>query len=140
MLLRWFTTKESLLTFETFDRGIWVAILISETSSVISGLTASFKMKQRVLFLSFYLFLFQGQGNWTNFLLFFYIQIACLLTFKWFFCFETWYNNVNYPWINRIIYRIIPYLIAQSTLKKSHNFWFFIAPYQIGWNNMMSDT
>ena len=31
---------------ETFDHGIWAAILISETSSVVSGVTASCNIKQ----------------------------------------------------------------------------------------------
>ena len=31
---------------ETFDCGIWAAILISETSSVVSGVTASCNIKQ----------------------------------------------------------------------------------------------
>ena len=39
-------------TSETFDRGIWAAILISETSSVVSGVTASFNIKQVSFFFS----------------------------------------------------------------------------------------
>ena len=31
---------------ETFDRGIWTAILISETSNVVSGVTALCYIKQ----------------------------------------------------------------------------------------------
>ena len=31
---------------ETFDHGIWTAILISETSNVVSGVTASCNIKQ----------------------------------------------------------------------------------------------
>ena len=31
---------------ETFDRGIWAAILVSETSSVVSGVMASCNIKQ----------------------------------------------------------------------------------------------
>ena len=37
---------------ETFDRGIWAAILISETSSVVSSVTASCNMKQVSFFFS----------------------------------------------------------------------------------------
>ena len=39
-------------TPETFDCGIWAAILISETSSVVSGVTASCNIKQVSFFFS----------------------------------------------------------------------------------------
>ena len=39
-------------TSETLDRGIWAAILISETSSVVSGVTASCNIKQVSFFFS----------------------------------------------------------------------------------------
>ena len=39
-------------TSETFDRGIWAAILISETSSVVSGLNVSCNIKQVSFFFS----------------------------------------------------------------------------------------
>ena len=39
-------------TSETLDRGIWAAILISETSSVVSGVTASSNIKQVSFFFS----------------------------------------------------------------------------------------
>ena len=37
---------------ETFDRGTWAAILISETSSVVSGVRVSCNIKQVSFFLS----------------------------------------------------------------------------------------
>ena len=47
------TTKESLAkAFETFDRSIQAAILISETSSVVSGVMASCNVKQVSFFFS----------------------------------------------------------------------------------------
>ena len=62
---------------ETFDRGIWTAILISETSNVVSGVRASCNIKQ----VSFF---FPGSKKSDKFnyfktdvLLFLYIQIAC---------------------------------------------------------------
>ena len=44
---------------ETFDRGIWAAILISETNSVVSKVTASSNITQVS-------FSFPGQKNQTN--------------------------------------------------------------------------
>ena len=39
-------------TSETLDRSIWAAILISETSSVVSGVTASCNIQQVSFFFS----------------------------------------------------------------------------------------
>ena len=44
---------------ETFDRSIWAAILISETSSAVSGVTASCNIKQVSFFFLSICFLFQ---------------------------------------------------------------------------------
>ena len=77
--------RKPCMTSKTFDRGIWVAILISETSSVVSSVMASCNIKQVSFFLSFYFFLFRvkviGQIYLFCFkmdvLFFFCIQIAC---------------------------------------------------------------
>ena len=76
--------RKPCMTSKTFDRGIWVAILISETSSVVSSVTASCNIKQ-VSFFFLSIFFFLGQDNWPNNLscfkmdvfFFFCIQIAC---------------------------------------------------------------
>ena len=53
-------------TSETFDRSILAAIFISETSSVVSGVTASCNIKQvSFLFLSI-CFLFRVNKIWIN--------------------------------------------------------------------------
>ena len=50
--------KKPCKTSETFDHGIWAAILISETHSVVSGVTASCNIKQ--------VSTFQPRGNAQN--------------------------------------------------------------------------
>ena len=77
--------REPCMTSETFDRSIWVAILISETSSVVSSVTASCNIKQVSFFFLSIFFLFRveiiGQIYLFCFkmdvVFFFCIQIAC---------------------------------------------------------------
>ena len=45
-------------TYETFDRGVLAAIFISETSNVVSGVTASCDIKQVSFFFLSICFLF----------------------------------------------------------------------------------
>ena len=78
--------RKPCMTSETFDHGIWAAILISETSSVVSGVTASCNIKQ-VSFFFLSIFFFSGQDNWTNLIYFvlkwmFYYSFAFKLPVK----------------------------------------------------------